>query len=162
MTAPNSLLELASETVPMRTVFALELALAMDPRRVRLAQALTLNAAKPLMGLRGSHGLFGSDEWWASIREGRMPLLRLSGDIVRVYRAGQDASGADNTIDLKLADGQVQAVGIYLDDPTDVHLFLPGRRAAIVYALDEMKRQPAPDGTVNFSRVALEMAVSVP
>ncbi|EMI40263.1 hypothetical protein RRSWK_07223 [Rhodopirellula sp. SWK7] len=37
---------------------------------------------------------------------------------------------------------------------------MPGHLVHVVYALDELKRQPAADGGVNYSRVALEMAIS--
>lgn len=63
-------------------------------------------------------------------------------------------------LDLKLGDGTVINVGIYVNDKRDVELFKIGRRASVVYALDELKQQPAADGGVNYSRIALEMAVS--
>lgn len=63
-------------------------------------------------------------------------------------------------IDLVTDEGSVEAVGIYLNDKSNVSMFQPGRRAKIVYALEELKKQPAPDGGVNYSRVALEMSVS--
>jgi hypothetical protein len=80
------------------------------------------------MGLRGVHGLFGSPEWWASIREGKMPLLFLAGVIQRAYVAGQDEREKNNTIDLKLDDGSERVVGIYVDNTEDADLFLPGQR----------------------------------
>jgi hypothetical protein len=36
-----------------------------------------------------------------------------------------------------------------------------GRQVELVYALDELKDQPAVDGGINRARIALEMAVSV-
>ncbi|MDR5777798.1 MULTISPECIES: hypothetical protein [unclassified Caballeronia] len=155
------LLRLDDFDVPMKRVFCLEDALRENPRRVQITQALTLNAEKPLMGLRGTLGLFGSPEWWSSIREGRMPLLYQIGVIQRAYVAGQDPSAFNNTIDLKLGDGSVHMTGIYLNNKADVKWFCPGHRVGIVYALDELKQQPAADGGVNFTKVALEMAVSV-
>ncbi|MDN4065338.1 MULTISPECIES: hypothetical protein [Ralstonia solanacearum species complex] len=155
------LLRLEEFGVPMKLVFRFEDRLREDPMQIQLAQALTLNPAKPRMGLRGTHGLFGSLEWWASIREGRMPLLYLSGVVQRAYVAGQDPSDSNNTIDLKLNDGAVQTVGIYVNKKTDAGLFRPGCRVGIVYALDELKQQPAADGGINYAKIALEMAVSV-
>lgn len=155
------LLDLENFDVPMKLVFCLEDNLREDPAQIQLVQALTLNPAKPRMGLRGSFGLFGSSEWWTSIREGRMPLLYLSGIVQRAYVAGQDEVTSNNTIDLKLDDGSVQMVGIYVNNKGDADLFQPGRKACIVYALDELKQQPAADGGVNYSKIALEMAVSV-
>ena len=155
------LLRLEDFGVPMRSVFRLEDRLREDPERVRLAQALTLNPSKPLMGLRGTYGLFGSPEWWSNILEGKMPLLHLSGVVQRAYVAGQDGGETNNTIDLRLDDGSVHMVGIYVNDKKDVELFHPGSRVGIVYARDELKQQPAADGGVNYLNIALEMAVSV-
>jgi hypothetical protein len=144
----------------MKRVFQLEDRLREDPVQVQLAQALTLNPLRPRMGLRGTYGLFGSAEWWASIRERRMPLLYLTGVVQRAYVAGQDESASNNTIDLKLDDGSVVMTGIYVNNEADVALFRPGCRVGIVYALDELKMQPASDGGVNYLEIELEMAVS--
>jgi len=144
----------------MKVVYRLEVDLADDPEHVVLAQALTLNAAKPQMGLSGKYGLFGSDEWWSSIANGRMPLEHHSGVITRAYRSGQDSSGANNTIDIIVDDDSICTVGIYSNDPKDVALFLPGHAAAITYALDELKPQAAINSGSPYSKVALKMAVS--
>lgn len=155
------LLQLDDFDVPMKLVFRLEDRLRADSERVRLAQALTLNPAKPRMGLRGTHGLFGSPEWWDSIEQGRMPLLRHSGIILRAYVSGQDPNEKNNTIDLKLDDGSVHMTGIFVNNKKDIELFRPGCRACIVYVLDELKQQPAENGDVNYLNIALEMAVSL-
>ncbi|HDR9201845.1 TPA: hypothetical protein QDB48_003171 [Burkholderia vietnamiensis] len=155
------LLRLQDFGVPMKCVFRLEDRLREDPTQVQLAQALTLNPARPRMGLRGTYGLFGSTEWWASIREGRMPLLYQIGVIRRAFVAGQDENGPNNTIEIQLDDGALCASGIYVNNKIDAELFQPGRRVGIVYALDELKQQPAADGGVNQSKIALEMVVEV-
>lgn len=154
------LLRLDETGVTMKRVFQLSEELKVNPERVALAQALTLNTSKPHMGLKGTHGLFGSPDWWENIRHRNMPLLFLSGVIQRAYHAGQEEHGMNNTIDLMLDDGSVRAVGIYVNNKDDIKLFCAGCRAEIVYALDELKQQPAMDGGVNYSKVALEMAVS--
>lgn len=64
-------------------------------------------------------------------------------------------------VDLELKDGTVCAVGIYVNDKSDVGLFRPGYKVSVVYALDELKQQPAADGGVNYSKIALAMAVSL-
>lgn len=144
----------------MKTVYDLATALNADPEHVELVQALTLNSAKPSMGLKGKHGLFGSADWWESLRQGDMPTLEISGTIEGAYCAGQGDTGAPNTISLRTADGTLEMVGIYLNDERDVVLFQIGRQARVLYALDELKSQPGPDGKTNYSRVAVEMAVS--
>lgn len=154
------LLTLERTMEPLQPVFQLREALRVHPEQVAQVQALTLNASRPRLGIKGVHGLFGTPQWWDSIQDGRMPLLFLAGKIVRVYSVGQEAKAGNNTIDLKLDDGTEKAVGIYVNNRQDIALFRVGCRASIVYALDELKLQPASDGSVNYSRIALEMAVS--
>ena len=144
----------------MRRVFSLAADLEQDTRRGTLAQQLTRDSSKPLLGLKGTFGLFASDEWWANVNKREIPLLFVSGVIRRAYFAGQDSAGPNNTIDLVSSDGVISTVGIYTNDVRDVKLFVPGHLVHVVYALDELKRQPAADGGVNYSQVALEMAVS--
>ena len=88
-------------------------------------------------------------------------MLFVSGVVRRAYVAGQDGGDENNGIDLLLDDGTVRDVGIYVNDKAYVPLFRVGCRVELVYALDELKKQPAPDGSVNYAKVALEMAVSL-
>ncbi|CAB3796428.1 hypothetical protein [Paraburkholderia caffeinilytica] len=155
------LLRLNEAGFTMKLVFRFEDELRANPHRVALSQALTLNASKPNVGLKGLHGLLGSPEWWESIQAGKMPLLFISGVVQRIYFSGQDEGGANNTLDLKLDDGSVRAVGIYVNNSENLKLFHIGCRVSIVYALDALKLQPAIDGGVNYSKIALEMAVSI-
>jgi hypothetical protein len=55
----------------------------------------------------------------------------------------------------------VELAGIYVNDAEDVKLFRVGARVDVLYALDELKQQPAREGGINYSRIALEMAVSL-
>lgn len=154
------LLNLDDAPVPMKRVYSLSEDLKHDQQRVKKAQELTLDTSRPLMGLKGTCGIFASDEWWNSIRERKIPLKFISGVIKRAYVAGQDDDGVNNTVELVLKDGSVTNVGIYTNNINDVALFKPGCMVYIAYALDELKKQPAQDGGVNYSKVALEMAVS--
>ncbi|SFV18127.1 hypothetical protein [Pseudoduganella namucuonensis] len=147
--------------VPMKQVYQLSEELRNDPEQIALTQALTLNSSKPFLGLKGTQGLFGSPEWWSSIEQRKMPLLFISGVIRRVYIAGQDGGDESNGIELLLENGSVRDVGIYVNDKADIALFRVGCRVELVYALDELKKQPAQDGGVNYSKIALEMAVSL-
>lgn len=144
----------------MKLVYRLSDELKTDPEQVILAQALTLDESKPYMGLKGTHGLFGSKEWWDSIYQEKMPLLFLSGIIDRSYFSGQDSLSLNNTIDILSNDGKLHTTGIYTNNKSDIALFKKGARVAIVYALDELKKSPTKKGQVNFSEIALEVAVS--
>ncbi|RYE42499.1 MAG: hypothetical protein EOP24_32480 [Hyphomicrobiales bacterium] len=146
----------------MKRVYLLSEDLKANPERVALAQALTLNASKPRMGLKGTLGLFGSPEWWANIEQRKMPLLLVQGTILRTYYAGMDESDQKiNSFELRLDDGGVHNESIYANDKADRALFQAGHRVEVVYALDELKRQPAENGGVNYLDNVLEMAVSL-
>jgi hypothetical protein len=155
------IVNLGEGNIPIKLVYRLQNDLEMNCERVSLTQSLTLDMTRPLIGLKGTYGLFGSSDWWRSIHHGQMPLLFVSGVILRAYVAGQDKSQMNNMVDLRLEDGSVRAVGIYVNDKSDVQLFRSGYKTSVVYALDELKQQPASDGGVNYSKVALEMAVSL-
>lgn len=146
----------------MKRVYLLSEELKTNPERVALAQALTLNAAKPRMGLKGTLGLFGSPEWWDSIEQRKMPFLLVQGTILRTYYAGMDESDQEaNCFELRLDDGSVRKESIYANDKADWTLFQVGHRVEIFYVFDELKRQPAEDGGVNYLDNVLEMAVSL-
>lgn len=155
------LLDSSNEDIKMKLVYELSEELESNLERMSLAQALTLDASRPSMGLKGSLGLFGSSEWWNNIKNGVMPLLLITGTVRRAYVSGQDSSDRNNMIDLVLDDGSACAVGIYVNNLNDVNLFEVGCKVKVIYALDELKCQPAADGSVNYSKIALEMAVSI-
>ena len=146
----------------MIPVYTLTEALAQDPARVTRTQSLTLDSAKPLMGLKGRHGLFASDAWWDSIKAGRIQTQTVTGSIERTYFAGQDSRRGDqvNSFTLRLADGSTVDESIYTHRKQDSALFVPGATVTMVYALDELKEQPAADGRVNVARIVLEMSIS--
>lgn len=153
-------LQLDDFDFPMKRVYQLSEDLKIDLDRVALTQALTLDESKPLIGLKGSKGLFGSEEWWNNLRQGKIPLVLISGEAKRVYSAGHDKSDINNMVDVVVGDGSVKSIGIYTNNKDDIKFFKVGAMVSVVYALDELKQQPARDGSINYSKVALEMAVS--
>ena len=161
-------------------VYELETDLAKDTKRVQMAQALTQNPAKPLLGLKGTHGLFGSTEWWNNIKaafetkrglmrwlnrltRNQIKVLVRSGIIEKTYFAGQDARWGDqvNSFVLKLDDGTSFNESIYTHQKSDKKLFVPGARVRVAYVFDELKQQPARYGSINYAEIVLEMAVSI-
>lgn len=60
--------------------------LAEDQETVDLVQRATLNTND--FGLIPEVALFGSDDWWRAIDDGRIPLCEVSGTIVRVFASG--------------------------------------------------------------------------
>jgi hypothetical protein len=145
--------------VPMKLVYQLSEELRHDSEQVAMAQALTQDESRPF-GLKGSHGLFGSDEWWDNIKKGILPMRYISGVIDRLFVSGQEQGAQVNTFDLRLSDGSLHTESIFANNQDDYQLFKLGSRVSIVYVLDELKMQPAPVGGVNYSEIVLEMAVS--
>ena len=148
----------------MRVVYTLFDKLLRDPARIANAQKATLDASRPLFGLSGVHGLYGSKEWWENIYNGTIPRREVSGIIVELVFAGMDSRWGDevNTFLLKLDDGSIVHESIYTNAKPDERLFRIGARVKIVYVLLERRKQPAPDGGVNYSNTVFEMAVSAP
>ena len=148
----------------MRPVYTLAVALAQDPDRVAKTQSLTLDSAKPHMGLKGRHGLFASEAWWDGIKAGRLQTQTVTGSIERTYFAGQDSRHGDqvNSFTLRLVDGSTVDESIYTHRKQDIKLFVPGAMVTMVYALDELKEQPAADGRVNVARIVLEVYCALP
>lgn len=147
----------------MKCVYTLAEALAKDPGRVAKIQSLTLDSSRPHMGLKGSEGLFASEAWWKSIEARRLQTQTLTGSIERTYFAGQDSRRGDqvNSFTLRLADGATVDESIYINHKQDIRLFMPGAMVTMVYVLDELKAQPAADGSIQYARTVLEVAISV-
>lgn len=142
----------------MKVVYRLSEELANDPEQVADAQALSLDEARPYVGLKGTHGLFGSSEWWANIETGVIPKKNLCGVITRVYVTGQERSDLPNTFDLRGSDGSIHMEGIYVNSQDDVALYKVGRQVEVVYLLDELK-MPLPDGGKDYLEIVLEVSV---
>lgn len=155
------LLDLKKDGLPMKRVYLLSEEIKKDSRQVASAQALTLDSSKPLLGLKGTHGLFASPEWWSNIEQHKMPLSFVSGIILRSYVAGQDEDNDANGVILLLDDGSTRDVGIYANETVDISLFKSDHRVELVYVLDELKKQPGIGGEINYSKIALEMTVSL-
>ena len=143
-----------------KIVYDLHVELSRNPEKIRHAQMLTLNGKKPFLGLRGSHGLFGSEEWWENIRLNNITTESLFGTIIEVYSAGMNADGTPNTMVLQLHDGGTVELPIMVHDLRDLELFRLGNKVNFLYALDELKVPSGPGGDGRYSRITLEIAVS--
>ncbi|MBB4656720.1 hypothetical protein GGR73_003293 [Xanthomonas sp. F14] len=146
----------------LTVVYELSNELRDDPEHVQIVQALSLNNDKPFLGLKPVNGLFGSNEWWESIKSGHIKTVHVTGTIRDLVFAGQDSRWGDsvNSFNLKQDDGTVVLESIYAHEKHDRKLFRVGAKVSCWYALLELKSQPAPDGGVNYARTLLEMAVS--
>jgi hypothetical protein len=142
-----------------KLVYQLGLELLDRPDMVKDAQALTLNSELP-MGFKGTHGLYGSSEWWGNIRSGVIPTSVVVGTIVEIGAAGFPEDGASKTeMHIKMEDGGDEGWTMLANDPQDISLYKVGRRVMIYCAFDERKRPGGRFG--KYIRVIVEMAVSV-
>lgn len=118
----------------MKPVYTLAEALIKDPARIAKTQFLTFDSSRLHMGLKGSHGLFAFDEWWESIKAGRIKTRTVTGRIERTYFAGQDSRRGDpvNSFTLRPEDGSPFDESIYTHSKQDIKLFVPG-------AIDRLK-----------------------
>lgn len=112
----------------MRVVYRLRGDLLQDPQLVKDTQALTLNAEKPLLELKGTHGLFGSEQWWRNVETGCLPLKTVTGTIEETFFAGQDARWGNevNSFTVCLPDGSHVTESIYVNNKADHRLFRIG------------------------------------
>lgn len=146
----------------LKLVYELTNELREDPEQVRDVQALSLDTSRPFLGLQLIHGLFASDEWWESIRSGRIRTVHVTGTIRELEFAGQDSRWGDsvNSFYFEQEDGSTQLESIYAHSKADRKLFRVGAKVSCWYAMLELKGQPAAGGTVSCAETVLEMAVS--
>ena len=124
-----------------------------NKEHVRNVQLLTLDKNKPF-GLKGKYGLYNSNEWWGNIKKGVLPNRIINGEIIRLYKAGQDNIRGFNSFELMLDNGNKWSSGIYVNDESDFKLFKIGKKVSIFYILEELK-------TGDVIDLVVEMAVSI-
>src|SRR5262245_23643545 len=137
----------------MRIVYSLREELARDPKKVRTAQAMTLNKGRPLLGLSPRQGLYGSDEWWGHIESGEIQSAHYSGVIVRLYHAGMDGDRSKpNSFEMKTDNAGRFDWGMIANDPSHKSLYTVGRRIEVKTIFLETKHN-------GMSEQPLEIAI---
>lgn len=81
-----------------------------------------------MVGLKGTLGLYSSNEWWKNIENGNFRELTTTGIISRLYTAGQDNNGKINSFDMIDNNGNTISSGIYLNNQNDLYLFEIGKK----------------------------------
>jgi len=146
----------------MHLVYHVKVKINKDPNYVKKVQALTLNKSKPTYGLKGTYGLYGSAEWLNNLDSGVIPRKNLSGIIQRTYTVDMDNSNLPDTMDIKLNDsGKIVKQGIFVNNDSDLKLFVIGKRVDIVYYIEDMKAIDHSTGDSVKHEFVLEMSVSV-
>lgn len=77
--APPRIFRLMASTAKQIEGFQKVYLLSEDRKRIAQTQDATLNSAD--FGVLSEHGLFGSDEWWAAIEDGHLPVHTVRGVI---------------------------------------------------------------------------------
>ena len=122
----------------MKTVFSLKERLKKDSAQVAEVQEVTLRKDYTLPGgLKGTHGLFGSDEWWSNIANGTAPVVRLEGTIEKVYFEGMHNDGRGFA--MRNADGSTYAYSCVANDKRDLSLYKEGKRIVLTYVVEDLR-----------------------
>jgi hypothetical protein len=82
----------------MKKIYSLETNHADDPTLVELTQKLTLDKDRPMMGLAGNYGLYGSPEWWENLYSGVIPLHVYEGVIDDIHFSGMNNESKSFTL----------------------------------------------------------------
>ena len=138
----------------MQSVYSLKNELASDPGHVATVQALTLDLSRPF-GLKGTFGLFGSEEWWQSIESGKLQKMELTGVITSLGRAGMNNESP--VFNARLDNGGHYTYDTVADTKKGVKKYIVGKRIKIVLVRDPLKSPSASRGT--HSEIVLEIWV---
>lgn len=132
-----------------------------DPNYIKKVQALTLNELRPMHGLKGTYGLYGSLEWLNNLESGTIPRQEISGTIRRIYTTDMDNRNIPDTMDIELKDiGKIVKQGIFLNNESDINLFMAGKRIEIIYYIEDMKAIDHATGKNVKHKFVLEMKIS--
>ncbi|MEQ1842040.1 MAG: hypothetical protein ABL994_16670, partial [Verrucomicrobiales bacterium] len=122
----------------MKTVYDLRL----NKRYIADVQNASLN--RPDCGLKITHGLYGSEEWFAHIGSGTLPLIRLRGTITRTYMASMDDWPE---FEMREEDGTLSKRTRECNDRDDAKLYRTDYRVELDYVLQEWKNRDSVLGT---------------
>jgi hypothetical protein len=131
-----------------------------NPAKVAAAQKLTLNK-KRSQGLKGTYGLYGSQEWLDNLQSGRIPQRKVSGIIRQAYKDGMYESDNANTIEIETELGSVEHMSIYANNDNDILLFQKGKKVEVSYFIEDLKRIEVTTGENKTYDFVYEMKVEV-
>lgn len=141
------------------TMYDLRTLIDADPGVLKNVHQLTMDESRPLLGLRGNFGLYGTPEWWESIRTGKIRSVRRSGRIARLYTVGRDYPPRPNQFDAISDDGTIWSESLYTMHKKDYRRYQVGLTVDVEYALDELKARGA-DGAADYVWVVLTLRIS--
>lgn len=143
----------------MLTVYSLRQRLENDAEYVRRVQTLSLDRARPNMGLSTRQGLYGSDEWWRNVESGIIRRAAYSGIIVETFYAGMDSDRRHNSFRMKTDDGRDYSYGMVPKDSSYKGLYAVGHRAEVTTIFVELKQCTA-EGSPQILEAPIEIRLS--
>jgi len=100
------------------------------------AQAASLSP-KPF-GLKTTHGLFGSDQWWQNVEAGVIPQIRKVGAITRLFRAGMH--NESQCFEMVCQDGEKFEYDCVAANRKDRKLYKVGVGVELTFVESELKQ----------------------
>ncbi|MFZ6712349.1 hypothetical protein [Undibacterium sp. TC9W] len=127
----NMFLKLDSTTdsngLKFKLVYQLDVYFRENPDVVVNAQKIQLDPDRPALGIKGTHGLLGSDEWWRNIRNGVISSQEVTATVIDIFAPGRPSdSKKDSEMQLLLPDGSLTTLSMMANDPRDFGLFKIG------------------------------------
>ena len=141
----------------MKTIYHLR----QDHKHIENVQAASLSS-KPF-GLKVVNGLFGSEDWWHNVDTGVIPLIRHTGTITRLFRAGMH--NESECFEIVGSDGQIFHYDCIALNRRDRKLYKVGAYVELVFVRQELK-QPVLTTTGDIydthSRCLIEVRIKEP
>ena len=105
-----------------------------DKRQISSIQKITLKDSD--FALQQIHGLFGSEEWWRQIADGRLPLYTHGGTITRIDKLCM-GNGAE--FEMASSDGTKESFFCECNTPAQCDEYQVGRFVEIDYVWQKYK-----------------------
>ena len=105
-------------------------------------------------GIEPTHGLFGSEEWWAQIRSGCLPTQTVRGSISRVYMGSM---GDWPEFEVETEEHERLAWSRFANSPHLEALYEVGRAVEVDYVLQ--RHRPAAYDRGGTTKVVIEVRI---
>lgn len=151
-----------------KVVFTFQRELQSNPRFLDAIQSATLDPAESVFGLKGTHGLLGTEEWWRNIENGVIRSVIKTGVVAKIIHydessdeedEGQDVSDDEPSFKMDLDAGGYEYHQCFVNDRADLALYKVGAKVKMLVALDEGKSR-GEKGDIRYLDVVLEVSVS--
>ncbi|RYL24702.1 hypothetical protein [Acinetobacter piscicola] len=125
-----------------KLVYDLKSWLKDNPEDMELTHKVTLDNSTT-SGLKGSHGLYGTDEWWENIEDGSIESYMISGTIIDLNEKNEFMEANKvTTIKLDHEEREIYGGVGFTNEQIErkyKDLYKVGNKTVIFYILDELK-----------------------